>query len=130
MEHTVVQGLIATTPRHLVTQDGVAITSFRLASSQRKFDRADNRWIDGNTNWFTITAFSDLAYHFSESFSKGDRVLIAGRIIVRDWDNGERAGTSVEIEARSGGHDLCWGTSQFTRKLLTQKITPEEIESN
>ncbi|MEY4741849.1 MAG: hypothetical protein RL672_599, partial [Actinomycetota bacterium] len=42
-----VAGLVATTPRHLVTQDGLPITSFRLASSQRRFDRAQNKWIDG-----------------------------------------------------------------------------------
>jgi single-strand DNA-binding protein len=35
-------GLVATTPRHLTTSEGLAITSFRLASSQRRFDRASN----------------------------------------------------------------------------------------
>jgi single-strand DNA-binding protein len=47
-------GLVATTPRHLVTSEGLPITSFRLASAQRRFDRSQERWIDGETNWYTV----------------------------------------------------------------------------
>jgi single-strand DNA-binding protein len=123
-----VTGLVATTPRHLVTQDGLPITSFRLASSQRRFDRSQNRWIDGETNWFTVTAFRQLAINSSSSVNKGDRIVVAGKLRVRDWDNGERAGTSVEIEADSIGHDLSWGSSVFTRTVLVRETEddPEE----
>ena len=116
-----VAGLVATTPRHLVTQDGLPITSFRLASSQRRFDRSQNKWLDGETNWYTITAFRQLAINASTSISKGDRILVAGKLRVRDWDNGERAGTSVEIEAESIGHDLSWGSAVFTRTVLVRE---------
>jgi single-strand DNA-binding protein len=115
-----VSGLVATTPRHVVTPDGLPITSFRLASAQRRFDRGQQRWIDAETNWFTVTAFRQLAINSSQSVSKGDRVVISGRLRVRDWDNGERSGTSVEIEADGLGHDLSWGTSQFVRTVLVR----------
>jgi single-strand DNA-binding protein len=42
-------GLVATTPRHLVTSEGLPITSFRLASTQRRYDRGTQKWIDGET---------------------------------------------------------------------------------
>ena len=120
-----VTGLVATTPRHLVTQDGLPITSFRLASSQRRFDRNQNKWIDGETNWYTVTSFRQLAVNASMSVSKGDRIAVQGKLRVRDWDNGERAGTSVEIEADSIGHDLAWGNSAFTRTVLVRESEPE-----
>ena len=120
-----VTGLVATTPRHLVTQDGLPITSFRLAASLRKFDRTLNRWVDAETNWFTITSFRQLAVNSSMSISKGDRSLVMGRLRVRDWDNGERAGTSVEIEAESIGHDLVWGSTTFTRTVKSQESDQE-----
>ena len=129
-----VQGLVATTPRHLVTQDGLPITSFRLASSKRRFDRSKNTWIDGETNWFTITCFRQLAINTATSVSKGDRIVASGRLKVRDWDNGERTGTSVEIEADVVGHDLAWGNSEFTRTVLVREdpvdseIDDEEFE--
>jgi single-strand DNA-binding protein len=113
-------GLVATTPRHLITAEGLAITSFRLASSNRKYDEATRKWLDGETNWYTVTAFHDLAKHVSTSINKGDRINVQGLLRVRDWDNGERSGTSVEIEAETMGHDLAWGTSVFTRTLLVR----------
>jgi single-strand DNA-binding protein len=124
MELITTTGLIATTPRHLVTQDGLPITSFRLASSQRRFDRNQNKWVDGETNWFTVTAFRQLAINMAGSFNKGERVIITGKLRIRDWDNGERAGTSVEIEAESAGHDISWGSSVFTRTVLVRETDP------
>ena len=125
-EIVTVSGLVATTPRHLVTQDGLPITSFRLAASHRRFDRTANKWVDGETNWFTVTAFRQLAINSAGSVSKGERVLVTGKLRVRDWDNGERAGTSVEVEAEALGHDLTWGTATFTRTVLVREPDPED----
>lgn len=130
-EQITVTGLIATTPRHLVTQDGLPITSFRLASSTRRFDRNQNKWVDGETNWYTITAFQQLAINMAGSFNKGERVIITGKLRIRDWDNGERAGTSVEVEASSAGHDISWGSSVFTRTVLVREAEPvDELATN
>lgn len=108
-------GLIATTPRHIVTAEGLAITSFRLASQQRRFDKAQGGWADAETNWYTVTAFRELALNASQSLNKGDRVVAVGRLKVRDWSNDDRSGTSVEVEADSLGHDLHWGVSTYQR---------------
>ena len=125
-EIVTVSGLVATTPRHLVTQDGLPITSFRMAASHRRFDRTANKWVDGETNWFTVTAFRQLAINSAGSVSKGERVLVTGKLRVRDWDNGERAGTSVEVEADAIGHDLTWGTASFTRTVLVREPDPAD----
>ena len=130
-EQIAVSGLVATTPRHLITQDGLPITSFRMASSIRRFDRTLNKWVDGETNWYTITAFRTLAINIAGSISKGERIMVQGALRVRDWDNGERAGTSVEIEANAVGHDLSWGTATFTRTILVRDDSengePEQV---
>ena len=115
-------GLVATTPRHLITADGLPITSFRLASSVRKYDQTKGGWVDAETNWYTITSFRQLAVNTAVSINKGDRIVVSGMLRVRDWDNGERSGTSVEIEANIIGHDLTWGTSSFDR---TTSVKPE-----
>jgi len=120
-----ITGLVATTPRHLVTADGLPITSFRLACSYRKFDRTENKWVDGEANWYTITAFKQLAINIASSINKGDRIIVTGDLHIRDWDNGERAGTSVEVEATAIGHDLSWGMSVFTRNVLVREHEPE-----
>ncbi len=121
-------GLVATAPRHIVTSEGLAISSFRLASTQRRFDRSTERWIDGDTNWYTITGFRQLAINVASSVGKGQRVVVVGRLKIREWENGERSGTTIEVEADSVGHDLAWGTSVFTRNISsTATSTPEGV---
>lgn len=124
-----VQGLVATTPRHIKTQDGLDITSFRLASSQRRYDKNHKRWTDGETNWYTITMFKQLAVNAHASVNKGDRIIVSGNLRIRDWDDGTKAGTSVEVEADAIGHDLSWGKSVFTRTVLV-KDRDEDDPSN
>jgi single-strand DNA-binding protein len=111
-------GLVATSPRHIVTSEGLAITSFRLASNQRRFDRATGGWIDGDTNWYTITSFRQLGTHVAGSVHKGERVIVTGRVRVRDWSSSEKSGTTIEIDAEALGHDLTWGRANFVRSAV------------
>ena len=112
-----ITGLVATTPRFVTTQQGLDICSFRLASTQRRFDRNEQKWVDGDTNWYTVTAFRGLAKNVLESIQKGQRVLVAGKLRIRDWATDEKSGTTVEIDVDNIGHDLTFGTSVFTRNL-------------
>lgn len=117
-----VTGVVATPPRHLVTREGLPITTFRLASTQRRYDRGEGKWVDGETNWFTVTSFRQLATNVVGSIEKGQRVVVAGRLRVREWQNDEKRGTSVEIDADSLGHDLSWGTAVFTRTISSSIV--------
>lgn len=110
-----VVGTIATDPKRITTSTAAKFCSFRLASNERRYDREKNEWTDGPTNWFTVLAFRSLGEHAMHSFAKGDRVVLSGRLRVRNWEKDERSGTSVEIDADALGHDLRWGTSRFTR---------------
>jgi single-strand DNA-binding protein len=123
-------GLVATTPRHLVTAEGLPITSFRLASTQRRYDRGAQKWIDGETNWYTITAFRQLAINVVGSVNKGQRVVVSGKLRVRDWESGDRAGTTVEVDADAIGHDLAWGTSVFTRSVASTVANDADLPSD
>ena len=110
-----ITGLVATTPRHVVTGEGLPISSFRLASTRRRYDKDTEKWIDGETNWFTVTCFRQLATNVARSINKGEGVIVSGALRIREWDNGEKIGTTVELEAEALGHDLVWGASVFTR---------------
>jgi single-strand DNA-binding protein len=110
-----VTGLVATTPKNVVTGTGLAVTTFRLASNQRRYDKTQQKWVDGDTNWFTVTSFRQLAANVVVSLQKGQRIVVTGRLRVRDWSSDDKKGTSVEIDAEAIGHDLTWGTAAFTR---------------
>jgi single-strand DNA-binding protein len=125
-DHVTVHGLVATEPRHLVTKDGLEITSFRLAAMQRRFDRQLGKWRDDGTNWYSIASFRILAKNAAASLEKGHRVIVSGRLKVREWDAGEKSGVSVDIEADSIGHDLVWGSTTFERN----KMPVDDVEDS
>ncbi|TAM70166.1 MAG: single-stranded DNA-binding protein [Microbacteriaceae bacterium] len=115
-------GLVATEPTHSATGEGVALISFRLASTPRKFNRESKVWEYGETNWFTVTAFRHLALNLIQSVKKGDRVIVMGRMRIREWTSQERSGTVVEITADSVGHDLTWGTAVYSRTIKSATV--------
>ena len=124
------RGLVATSPRHITTESGLEVTAFRLASTTRKLDSETGVWVDSDVNWFTVSSFRQLASNVAQSISKGERVVVSGRLKVRDWDNGERSGTSVEVEASAIGHDLTFGTSNFERRSLVISDPEDEEEAD
>jgi len=85
-------GNVAQDVRHVITDQGVPITSFRLASTRRHYDRALGRWVDGETTFVNVTCWRSLADHVRASISKGDPVVVIGRLRVRPWEaRGTRA---------------------------------------
>ncbi len=110
-------GFVATEPKHLTTAEGLPITSFRLASGQGWYDRDAKNWVDKGTNWYTVSAFRRLALGTASSLTKGDRVIVTGKLRLREWSSSGREGTSIEIDADAIGHDLNWGTARYTRTM-------------
>jgi single-strand DNA-binding protein len=121
-------GIVGTAPKHIVTSEQLQITTFRLGSTQRKFDRAEQKWVDADTNWYTVTAFRSLAANAIGSILKGQRVIVTGRLRIRDWATDDKTGTTIEVDADSIGHDLTFGTSVFTRTPAVT-ATPDTPES-
>lgn len=133
-EHIAVSGIIGTIPRRSVTKSGAPITSFRLAAHQSHFDRAKNAWVDDDSSWYSVTTFRQLATNAAASLQKGEHVVVAGRLIIRDWSNAERSGVDVEIVAESVGHDMTWYTTTPVRNTALTRTDagqagPPPVES-
>lgn len=111
-----VVGWAASTPREVVG-DGVAFTSFRVATTPRWFDSRAGTWADGRTEWITVKAFREVAFNVAASIRKGDPVLVHGRLRTEEWvgDNGPRHG--LVLDAAALGHDLTHGRSSFARRV-------------
>jgi single-strand DNA-binding protein len=125
-----VTGVVGSDPRLHVTTQGLAITSFRLASTRRYFDRAKGTWEDGETNWYTVSGFRQLAHNTAASVTKGERVVVHGRLRLRAWESGEKSGTAIEIEAESIGHDLAWGTTKLTKVRIGRESASDGEQAN
>ncbi|WP_394253368.1 single-stranded DNA-binding protein [Arthrobacter pityocampae] len=122
-----VRGYVATDVRLTSAQSGLAVAGFRMCSTDRRFDRETNAWVDGHTNWYSVSMFRQLATNAGASLKKGDRVIVTGRLKVRPWINADgRTGTSVDIDADTAGHDLMWGTANFRRTTADRSEAQQE----
>jgi len=93
---------------------GAAVCNFRLAVTPRIKD--GEGWKDGETSFFRITAWRQLAEHVGDSLGKGDRVIVLGQLKTRSWETpeGERR-TVVEVTAEEAGPSLKWATAKPER---------------
>ncbi|WP_214467244.1 single-stranded DNA-binding protein [Microbacterium flavescens] len=122
-------GNVATDPEHKRTSAGVPITTFRIASGQRRYDRAADAWVETATNFYSVSAFRGLADHAFHSLRRGERVILTGKLRVRDWESGDKRGTDVEIEAEALGHDLLWGTTTFVKDARPAAVSSSTSDS-
>ena len=98
-----------------VTSTGASVASFRIASNSRRFDKSTSSWIDQEPSYLSITAWSQLAENVALSVHKGQGLVVTGKLKVRQWQDADKSGTNVEIDAIAIGHDLNRGTSEFTK---------------
>jgi len=98
-----------------VTSSGTSVASFRIASNSRRFDKSTNSWIEQEPSYLSITAWSQLAENVALSVHKGQGLVVTGKLKVRQWQDADKSGTNVEIDATAIGHDLNKGTSEFTK---------------
>jgi single-strand DNA-binding protein len=78
-------GRLGTEPELRYTQQGVPITTFRMAISRQWRDGEGNS--RDETDWFTIVSWNRLAEICSQYLQKGARVYIEGRLQNRSWDD-------------------------------------------
>jgi len=97
------------------TSTGASVASFRIASNSRRFDKSTNTWIEQDPSYLSITAWSQLAENVALSVHKGQTLVVTGKLKVKQWQDAEKSGTNVEIDATAIGHDLNRGTSEFTK---------------
>jgi single-strand DNA-binding protein len=118
-------GNLTDDPEVRFTPGGTTVGSFRLAVTPRV--REGEQWKDGETSFFRINVWRDLAAHTAESLSKGDRALVLGRLKSRSWETpeGERRSV-VEVEAEEIGPSLKWATATVERASRKAGNDPNE----
>ncbi len=119
-----VVGNVATQPVFRETAAG-ASARFRLAVTQRYWDREKNAWRDGHTNFFTVWANRTLATNVQASVALGEPLVVRGRLKVRSEQRDGQSWAGADIEASAIGHDLARGTAAFRRTLRGDQ-TPDQ----
>ena len=90
------------------------LAKFRLGATPRV--RRDGVWVDGETAWYSVRAWGQLARNLANSVQRGEAVVVVGRLRRSTWtgENGVE-NSDWEIDATAVGHDMNRGTSRFTK---------------
>ena len=109
-----VVGNLTDDPELRFTPQGTAVANFRLAVTARVRD--GDSWKDGETSFFRVNVWRQLAENAAESLTKGTRAIVVGRLRTRSWETPEGDKRSVtEIEAEEVGPSLKWATAEVER---------------
>jgi single stranded DNA-binding protein len=82
--HVTITGNLTDDPDLRYTPNGNPVANFRLAVTARIKD--GDSWRDGDTSFFRVNAWRQLAEHVAESLTKGDRAVVIGRLKSRSWE--------------------------------------------
>ncbi|MFH0809305.1 MAG: single-stranded DNA-binding protein [Pseudomonadota bacterium] len=78
-------GNLGADPEVRYTPSGTKVTSFRIATSERRKDKEGN-WQE-HTEWHPIVTFGKLADVCGEHLFKGKQVYVEGRLQTRSWED-------------------------------------------
>jgi single-strand DNA-binding protein len=107
-------GNLTDDPELRFTPNGAAVANFRLAVTPRV--REGDSWKDGETSFFRINVWRQMAENVAETLQKGARCIVVGRLRMRSWETQEGEKRSVtEIEADEVGPSLKFATAKVER---------------
>lgn len=99
------------------TQGGVAVANLSVAVNRRVRNKDTNEWEDKLDGFFDVNIWRDHAENVAESLSKGDRVVVIGRITKRSWEDKEgNTRWQTEIEADEICPSLKWAKVKVERQ--------------
>jgi len=96
------------------TPSGAAVANFTVASTPRTFDRERNEWKDGEPLFLRASVWREAAENVAESFTKGSRVIVSGRLRSRTYEtkDGEKR-TVMDLEVDEVGASVRFTSVKF-----------------
>ena len=122
---TTIVGNLTADPELRFTPNGVAVANFTVASTPRAFHRQSGEWRDGDALFMRCTAWRDPAEHIAESLTRGDRVVVQGRLRQRSFEtrDGDKR-TVVELDVDDIGPSLRYATVKVTKASRAAANSP------
>lgn len=109
-----ITGNLTRDPELRFTAQGTPLCTFGIAWNQRKQNG------DEVAHFFNCTAWRDLAENIAESFKRGHRVNIQGRLDYQQWETDGKKNSKVEILVEEAGPSAQWATTSQTKLNRTE----------
>jgi len=99
INHVTVSGALTRDPELRELPSGQAVCSIRIAHNER-FKDAAGEWAD-RAQYFDVTIWSGLGEWIARNVTKGEKVVVAGRLRWREWEKDGDKRQAVDITADS-----------------------------
>jgi single-strand DNA-binding protein len=96
------------------TPNGTAVGEFSLAVNERK--KEGNQWVNGDSSFFDVTVWDQMAENCAESFGKGSRVIVFGTLKQESWEtkDGQKR-SKIKVTASEVGPSVRWATAPVAK---------------
>lgn len=108
-------GNLTADPELRYTQSGIAVASFTVASTPRKYSTQSGEWEDGEPVFLRCTVWRTYAEHVAQSLTKGMRVIVQGRLKQTSWEKDGEKRTRHEVDVDEVGPSLRYATAQVSK---------------
>lgn len=114
-------GTLGKDPEVRQSKDGrTTFAKFSLAWSERQKDATGN-FADGPTMWVQVTAFGRQATNIANSFGKGTRVIVTGRLQPEMWNGNQGEQVVMTMVADTVAPELTFATVQVAKNEKGQQ---------
>jgi single-strand DNA-binding protein len=111
-----VVGNLTDDPELRFTPNGAAVAKFRVASTPSRFDKAENKFVDGDPLFLACSAWRQMAENVAESLQRGARVIVTGNLRQRSYETREGEKRTVyELDVTEVGPSLKFATAKVQR---------------
>lgn len=119
-------GNVTRDPEMAFTPSGAGNAKFGIAVNRRWQNKQTQEWEEA-TSFFNVVAWGDLGDNVASSVTKGQRVIVTGRLEQRSWetDEGEKR-SIVEVVADEVGPSLRWATAEVSKNERREGAAPRQ----
>ncbi|OLT47014.1 hypothetical protein BJF85_00840 [Saccharomonospora sp. CUA-673] len=96
--------------------DNGRVVGFWLRSNERRYDKDADEWVNGRSLGVRVSCWRRIADNVAASLSKGDPVVVTGRMHTNEFVTDGRSRSVVELEAQAVGPNLAWSRSNVQRR--------------
>jgi single-strand DNA-binding protein len=112
---TTLIGNLTADPELRFTPSGAAVVNFTVASTPRTFDRQSGEYRDGEPLFMRCSLWRDPAENVAQSLSRGDRVVVTGRLRQRTFEKDGQKRSVIELDVDEIGPSLRYATVKVTK---------------
>ena len=112
-------------------EDGKTNAYFRIVSTERRYNTSAGDWEDGESVWFGVSCWRKLADSVKTTLSKGDPVIVQGKLRMRYYEKDDVKRSAVNLDALHVGLDLSrvqsLGSSPVVEPRVGEDLAEEAI---